>query len=307
MDKIAFLFAGQGAQYPGMGRSLYEASPAARKILDAAETARPGTLTQCFSGTAEELAVTANTQPCLFAVDCACAAALYEAGIRADAAAGFSLGEIAAVHFCGLLDFDTAFALVCRRAALMQAAAEQNPGAMSAILRLDGKTVEALAAAYDRVFPVNYNCPGQTVVAGQEEQLKSFEADVAANRGRAMRLKLGGGFHSPFMDSAAAGLADYMEELEFSAPRIPLYANATAEPYGDPRTLLAQQVKSPVLWQRTIEHMQQNDCTVFIELGAGKTLTGLMGKIGGARLTAHVEDAETLAATLAACKEAGIC
>ena len=307
MDKIAFLFAGQGAQYPGMGKSLYETSPAARALLDTAESLRPGTLDQCFSGSAEELAITENTQPCLFAVDCACAAALTEAGVQADAAAGFSLGEVAAVYFCGLLDFPAAFRLVCRRAALMQTAAEQNPGAMSAILRLDSDTVETLAKNYDRVFPVNFNCPGQIVVAGEEAQLKAFEADVAANRGRAMRLKVSGGFHSPFMETAAAGLADYLGDLEFSAPRIPLYANATAEPYGDPRALLARQVKSPVLWQRTIQRMQEDGCTIFIELGAGKTLTGLMAKIGGAKLSAHVEDGDSLAATLAACKEAGVC
>ena len=135
MGKTVFLFAGQGAQVPGMGRDLYDASPAARAVFDAAERLRPGTLHQCFEGSAEELAITANTQPCLFTVDVACAEALREAGVEADAAAGFSLGELAAVAFAGVLPFDDAFRLVCRRAELMQAAAESHPGAMDAVLR----------------------------------------------------------------------------------------------------------------------------------------------------------------------------
>lgn len=303
MGKTVFLFAGQGAQYPGMGRSLYESSPAARAVFDAAERLRPGTIRQCFEGTAEELAITGNTQPCLFAMDLACAEALREAGIDAGAAAGFSLGEVAAVSFTGILDFDSAFRLVCRRAELMQSAAEANPGAMDAILRLDADKIEQLASAYTHVFPVNYNCPGQTVVSGIPEELSAFEADVAAARGRAVRLKVGGAFHSPFMEEASRGLADCMATLSFAAPRIPLYANTNAEPYGDALTLLALQVKTPVRWQRTIERLIAEGYTDFIEVGAGKTLTGFMGKIDATKRALHVENQETLAAALAALKE----
>ena len=303
MGKTVFLFAGQGAQVPGMGRDLYDASPAARAVFDAAERLRPGTLHQCFEGSAEELAITANTQPCLFTVDVACAEALREAGVEADAAAGFSLGELAAVAFTGVLPFDDAFRLVCRRAELMQAAAESHPGAMDAVLRLDALAVEKLTANYDKVFPVNYNCPGQIVVSGVPEQLSAFEADVAALRGRTVRLKVGGAFHSPFMEDAARGLADYMTALPFAAPRIPLYANTNAEPYGDPAVLLALQVKTPVRWQRTIETLLSAGFTNFMEVGAGKTLTGFMGKIGDAKLALHVENQETLAAAVAAMKE----
>lgn len=300
MGKTVFLFAGQGAQVPGMGRELYDASPAARAVFDAADRLRPGTIRQCFEGTAEELAVTVNTQPCLFTVDLACAEALREAGVEAEAAAGFSLGEVAAVAFTGMLGFDDAFRLVCRRAELMQAAAEANPGAMDAVLRLDAAKIEELASNYDCVFPVNYNCPGQTVVSGVPGQLAAFEADVAAARGRTVRLKVGGAFHSPFMEEAARGLAAYMSAFSFAKPRIPLYANTNAQPYGDAAALLALQVKTPVRWQRTIEALQAEGFTKFIEVGAGKTLTGFMGKIGGAELALNVENQETLAAAVAA-------
>ena len=259
-----------------------------------AETLRPGTIAQCFSGSQEELSRTLNTQPCLFAMDLACAAALEEAGIHADSCAGFSLGEVAAAAFCGILSQEDAFRLVCRRAELMDAAAQKHPGAMSAVMKLDAETVEELAANYDKVFPVNYNCPGQIVVSGDSEQLVGFEADVAAKGGRTIRLKVSGGFHSPFMEEASKELAEFMAGLVFAAPRIPLYANVNAEPYGDAAKLLAMQVKMPVRWQNTIERMQQDGCGIFVEVGAGKTLTGFMQKIGGTKCAVRVENPETL-------------
>ena len=169
MNKTVFLFTGQGAQYPGMGKSLYDSVPAARKIFAEAECMRPGIIELCFEGNAEELSLTQNTQPCLFVVDCACAAALESAGVKAEAAAGFSLGELAAVAFGGILSFQNAFKLVCERARLMMAAAQEHPGAMTAVLKLDAETVERIAQSYNNVFPVNYNCPGQTVVSGSHD------------------------------------------------------------------------------------------------------------------------------------------
>ena len=144
------------------------------------EQQRPGTMQQCFNGSKEELSLTLNTQPCLFAVDYAIAKAVEQAGIRADAVAGFSLGEIPALAFAGLLDLEQAFALVCRRAAVMQQASEQHPGSMQAVLKLPAERVIELAAPYSDVFPVNYNSPEQTAVAGQPEQLQAFAADVKA-------------------------------------------------------------------------------------------------------------------------------
>lgn len=308
MGKVAFFFAGQGAQYVGMGKALYEASPAAKAAFDAAERIRPGTMEQCFSGDMETLSITINTQPCLFTVDYACAAALLENGVAPDMLAGFSLGEVAAVAFNGMLSFEDAFNLVIKRAQWMQQCAKKNPGAMGAVLRLEQDKVEALCSEFVQVYPVNYNCPGQIVVSGSESEMGAFESAVAEAGGRFMKLKVSGSFHSPFMDEAADQLYEYMQGLCFQAPRWPLYANATAEPYeGDARALLAKQVKSPVFFQKSVERMVQDGLQVAIEVGAGKTLTGLIKKIGGIEHVLNVEDAQTLLEAVRLLKEKELC
>ncbi|WP_138295452.1 MULTISPECIES: ACP S-malonyltransferase [unclassified Clostridium] len=298
MGKIAFVFAGQGAQYTGMGQSLYACSPAAKEVFDRAEAIRPGTIRQCFEGDKETLGQTINTQPCLFTVDYACAAAAKEAGISPQGAAGFSLGEVAAVAYCGVLDFKAAFRLVCRRAELMDDCAKQNPGAMAAILRLTPEQVTDACEGFDAVFPVNYNSPQQTVVSGSAQQLEAYIEKVTALGGRAMKLPVSGGFHSPFMAQAAKGLASYMAELEMAEPALPLYANYDAAPYCAARAkeLLALQVQSPVRWQKTVENMVAEGFDTFVEVGAGKTLCGLIRKIAPQVQVYQVENEQTLLA-----------
>ncbi len=299
MGKIAFVFSGQGAQYPGMGQSLCEASPAAKFVFELADSLRPGTSSQCFSGTVEELSVTKNTQPCLYCVDLAAAKALEEKGVRADYAAGFSLGEVAAAAFAGIFTDKSGFEFVCRRAEAMQKAAGENPGSMSAVLKLTNEKVEELCGKFTRVWPVNYNCPGQLVVAGESGQLKEFQELVKAEGGRAAPLAVSGGFHSPFMESAASELEDVLANIALGRPRLPVYANFTAKPYSDnAKELLVSQVKSPVRWQETVEALAAQGVDTFLECGPGKTLCGLIKKTVKTARVFQVQDAETLNAAL---------
>lgn len=307
MGKIAFVFAGQGAQYSGMGQSLYETSPAAKGVFDAADVQRPGTSQQCFTGTAEELSITKNTQPCLYCVDLAAAKALEEAGIHSDYVAGFSLGEIAALTFAGVFSEDQGFSFVCKRAEAMQKAGEENPGSMAAVLKLSNEQVEELCAGFEKVWPVNYNCPGQLVCAGEKSQIEQFCEKVAQAGGRAKLLAVSGGFHSPFMESASQELGTVLETVALQEPRLPVYANYNAQPYtqASAKELLVNQVKSPVRWQETVERLHALGVDTFIECGPGKTLCGLIRKTLKGVTVLNVQDQETLQAAVEAVKAQG--
>ncbi len=282
MGKIAFIFSGQGAQYSGMGKELYDNSPAAKAVYDMADSIRKGTSKQCFEGTTEELCKTVNTQPCVFTADLAAAYALVEKGIKPDCVAGFSLGEIAALAFSKMLSDEEAFKLVCKRGELMDKAATENPGAMAAVMKISPEQVEEICSKFDKTYPVNYNSPAQTVVATTSENADAFCEAVKEAGGRAKLLAVSGAFHSPFMADAAKGLEEYMKDIEFSQPQTVIYSDVTAQPYeGDFKALVKAQVESPVKWQTIVENMIADGVDTFIEVGVGKTLTGLVKRING--------------------------
>ena len=295
MGKVAFLFAGQGSQYTGMGKSLCEASPAAAAVFSLADSIRPGTSAQCFEGSAEELAVTINTQPCLYCVDLAAAEALREAGIHPDAVAGFSLGEVAALTFAGAFSAENGFTLVCERAKLMNTASEESQSGMVAILKLSLEQVVEVCEREGDSYPINFNCPGQIVAATLRSKKESLAAAVKAAGGRAVPLAVSGGFHSPFMQSASDGLRQVLANLPMEAPAIPVYANATAAPYeGADREMPARQLVSPVYWEKTLRRLWADGFTTFVEVGAGKTLSGFVKKTLPEAVIVNVEDAESL-------------
>ena len=309
MGKVAFLFAGQGAQHPGMGAGIAATSPAARAVFDAADSVRPGTFEQCCQGTKEELSQTENTQPCVFATDLACARALEERGVEPDVVAGFSLGEVAALTFAGAFSAKKGFELVCRRAELMAAAASSHPGAMRAVVKLEAARVEELATevacqADGDCWPVNYNSPMQTVVAGSLTACEKLDELVREAGGRAMKVAVSGAFHSPFMADAAAGLAAALDGNEPAATRVPVLANRTAHPYpADPKSaaeLLSAQVANPVRWTDTIRAMAADGVDAFVEVGPGKTLSGLVKRTLEGVCAYNVETPEELEATASA-------
>jgi [acyl-carrier-protein] S-malonyltransferase len=298
MGKTAFVFAGQGAQAVGMAQDFYVSSDRVKSLFAMAETKRKGITGLVFEGPKELLDITVHTQPALFLADLACAHALTEHGVSADGAAGFSLGEIPAACYCGLMEEAQAFDFVCCRSEAMQAISEKQKGAMFAILQLPTGSVEGICAMVNHAYPVNYNCPGQTVAACAESSADELKERVAQAGGKAVRLHTGGAFHSPLMDAAAERLAAWLAKEPFGATRIPLYANATADVYGDPKELLAKQVNHPVLWQKTIERMISDGFDTFIEAGPGKTLCGLIRRISPDVRTYNVSDAASLEKTL---------
>lgn len=295
MGKIAFVFAGQGAQHPGMGKELAEISDAAAEVFKTADQIRPGTSAQCFEGTDEELKKTDNTQPCMYAVEMAAAAALTEKGIKADMTAGFSLGELAALTYSGAADLESGFRLVCKRGQLMQQAAEKQDASMAAVLKLTPEKVEEVCAGFENVYPVNYNCPGQISVSGDAAEMKAFRGAVKEAGGRAIPLKVSGAFHSPFMKEAGDAFAEEIEKFDFGKPGCALYSNCTGEEYGDDvKRSLSDQMCSPVRWEKIIRNMIDAGADTFIELGPGNTLAGFISKINSDVRVFSVEGKEDL-------------
>lgn len=291
MGKIAFVFSGQGDQFPGMGKDLYEKYPVAKKIFDLCDDIRPGTSSQCFHGTEEELKETKNTQPCLFAMELAAASVLIGKGITPDVVAGFSLGEVVAATVSGTFDNETGFRLVCKRGELMQSEAEKFDTSMAAVVKLTAEQVQDVCSKYSDVYPVNFNCPGQITVSGLSSQMADFFSDIKAAGGRAIPLKVKGAFHSPFMKAAAESFAEELKQSVTKERNITLYSNMTAEVYTDDVVgLLSKQICSPVQWEKIIRNMIADGVDAFIEIGPGKTLTNMIKKIDAEVKAVSVND-----------------
>lgn len=303
MGKISFLLAGQGSQYPGMGKELYEDIPEVKSFFDTAEALRPGTLKQMFEGSEEELKQTVNTQPCLFLTDMAAAIALEKEGIIPDMVAGFSLGEIAGLAVSGILSGEDAFKLVTVRGKLMQTASEIVKGKMAAVLRMDKDELESVCKEAG-VYPVNYNCPGQIVVSGSEEKMDAFTEMLGARKVRFVNLPVGGAFHTPYMESASIGLEKELSEggYEFAETERILYSDLTASVYPSGKEeiirTISKQVSGSVRWEEIIKKMAEDGVDTFIECGPGNTLSGFVKRTLKDVRILNVSDRESLKKTL---------
>ncbi len=280
MGKIAFAFSGQGDQKTGMCSDLNDAYPAFRTTLERLDRIHSGLIDSIYRSTDAELMKTINTQPALYAVESAICNVLSGMGIRADVVAGFSLGEIAALSYAGSFSQEEGMEVVSKRAEFMQADSEKYDAVMTAVIRMDEDKVNELAEKYDYVFPVNFNCPGQIVCSGLESEIEAFEADVKNNGARAIRLSVKGAFHSPFMRDASESFRDYLDTIDIKLPKMDAYSNYLGDIYRDSvKDVLAMQIKSPVLWQKSVEKMIASGVDTFIEIGPGTTLSGLIRKI----------------------------
>jgi len=280
----AFVFPGQGSQFPGMCRDLYEAHEEAREMCQAANRLLGFSLTDImFDGTAEDLKQTKVTQPAVF-LHSVVAQRLMTIE-KPDMVAGHSLGEFSALVACGALRFEDALLLVSARAQAMQAACEQNPGTMAAVLALPDEKVAELCANSGAgiVVAANYNCPGQVVISGEIEAVeKACELMKEAGARRALRLPVGGAFHSPLMQPAAEDLAKAINKTDFHKPFCPIYQNVSAQAETNPETIrenLLKQLTAPVRWTQSVQQMIADGATEFYEFGPGDVLKGLIRKI----------------------------
>ena len=305
--KTAVIFPGQGSQYPGMGRELAQNFAVARKVFDAADAALGFAISKlCFEGPAAELQLTANTQPAILTVSVAAAAVLREEGVHPDFVAGHSLGEYSALVAAGALSLADAVQLVHKRGQYMQEAVPVGQGAMAVILGLDGAPLEEIcreAAQGEVVSPANLNCPGQVVIAGSAAAV-ARAAEMARGRGakRALMLNVSAPFHCALMKPAQDRLSVDLDATHLEDPQVPLVDNVNAQVVTSAsaiREALKHQVTSPVRWEESIRRLRAEGVELFVEVGPGKVLSGLVRQIDRAAACLRVEDSATLSEILA--------
>jgi [acyl-carrier-protein] S-malonyltransferase len=280
----AYIFPGQGSQFTGMGKDLYESNARARELFDQANDVLGFTITEVmFNGTADELRQTRVTQPAVFIHSVV--AALSSDAFRPDMVAGHSLGEFSALVANGTLSFADGLRLVYKRAQAMQRACEMNPSTMAAVLGLDDAVVEEICASIKEevVVAANYNCPGQLVISGSIRGVElAVEKLKSAGAKRVLPLQVGGAFHSPLMEPARQELAEAIEQTAFHQPMCPVYQNVSAEPSADVDQIKAHliaQLTAPVRWTQSVQRMVADGARTFVECGPGKVLQGLVKKI----------------------------